>query len=523
MNNFITSLVFCFFLLNRYSRAFSTAFHHFPNGYRSAPRARQVTWHLSKSTTTQSQSTLSLSSNKGEILEELPSQCELATEGTVQCSVADTDVSPPTTTSTSPSPPSSVSVWTYFGELAAKTGASNLGQGFPDWNPPKFLLDALHETVSTPFHQYTRPAGHPPLVELLGGRYSRHLQRKIDPYNEVAITVGASQALYLALLTFMKPGDEVVILEPFFDLYLKQIKLLGGVPKYVALGGKAATLKDPWALDINTLKSAITKETKFLILNSPHNPTGKVFTRQELEAVAQIVRENPNLIVLSDEVYKFSVYNPLEEGDETSRGHYHFARLPDMWDRTITISSCGKTFSVTGWQVGWTVGPAKYIRPIQDILPCVQFCASTPIQNALTSALQVAEGPFEGKANYYEWLRSQFQSKRKILEDGLREAGIEPLESHGGFFLMGRLPMHEDVLEASRTSLQPYDWLFCTKLAKDYGVIGIPASPFFSSKESADKAGPMARFAFCKKDETLILAANRLRMGAMKRKESGQR
>lgn len=146
------------------------------------------------------------------------------------------------------------SVWTVFGELAAKTGASNLGQGFPDWNPPSFVLDSLRDAVSTPFHQYTRPAGHPPLVELLAERYSRHLNRRVHPFEEVAITVGASQALYLALMTFVKPGDEVVIFEPFFDLYLKQIKLTGGVPKYVALGGKAATPQDPWALDIDTLR-----------------------------------------------------------------------------------------------------------------------------------------------------------------------------------------------------------------------------------------------------------------------------
>jgi len=437
-------------------------------------------------------------------------QCALATEGTVQCEM---DVDLP-----------AVSVWSYFGELASKTGAANLGQGFPDWDPPQFTLDALRNTVSTSYHQYTRPAGHPPLVELLGGRYSRHLKRTIEPYNEVAVTVGASQALYLALMTFMTRGDEVVIFEPFFDLYLKQIKLLGGIPKYVALGGKAATIKDPWALDIDALKAVITKKTKFLILNSPHNPTGKVFTKAEFEAVAQIVRENPNVIVLSDEVYKFSVYNPMEEGDETSKGHYHFARLPDMWDRTITISSCGKTFSVTGWQVGWTIGPSKYIKRIQEILPCVQFCASTPIQNALTSTLQIAEGPFEGKSNYYEWLRLQFQRKRKILEDGLREIGIEPLESHGGFFLMARLPIHSDVLEASRISQEPYDWLFCIKLAKEYGVIGIPASSFFSSFSSKGKSTqppvpPMARFAFCKKDETLILVRDRLRFEARVRKE----
>ena len=306
--------------------------------------------------------------------------CDLATEGSVSC------LDP------TPSP----SVWAVFGELAAKYGASNLGQGFPDWSPPQFILDALKLTAETSFHQYTRPAGHPPLVELLARRYSLHLDRTVDAYNELSITVGASQALYLSLITLLQRGDEVVMFEPFFDLYLKQIKLTGAEPRFVSLGGAAATAADPWALDLAALERAITPRTRVLILNSPHNPTGKVFTLAELQGVAAIVARHPRLVVLSDEVYKFSVYNALEEGDPTSRGHYHFARLPGMFDRTITLSSCGKTFSVTGWQVGWMVGPSKFIKPVQELLPCVQFCAATPMQHALYTALQTADRPYEG-------------------------------------------------------------------------------------------------------------------------------
>ncbi len=420
-------------------------------------------------------------------------ECDLATEGSINCNDETVRAKP-------------VSVWTTFGELASKTGAYNLGQGFPDWNPPDFVLNSLVETASTAVHQYTRPAGHPPLVELLAERYSRHLNRQIDPFNEVAVTVGASQALYLALTTFVLPGDEVILFEPFFDLYLKQLKLCAAKPVFVPLGDNS---NDPWAIDIDKLRKSVTKKTKVLILNSPHNPTGKVFKLAELEAIAQIVRENPQIIVISDEVYKFSVYNPLESGDSTAQGHYHFARIKDMWDRTITLSSCGKTFSVTGWQIGWTVGPAKYILPIQELLPCVQFCAATPIQAALTSSLQIADQPYEGYSTYYEWLRSQFQSKRSILEEGLQSIGIEPIESNGGFFLMGKLPK---VNSLSRISDELYDWAYCRYLATEYGVIGIPASPFFSNGDkSIGMYGPMARFAFCKKDSTLINAANVLK------------
>lgn len=322
--------------------------------------------------------------------------CDLATEGSVPCGVD----------SLALQPVEQPSVWAYFGELAAKTGACNLGQGFPDWAPPQFLLDALKLTADSSFHQYTRPAGHPPLVELLARRYSQHLGRTVDPYSELSVTVGASQALYLALTTLLQRDDEVIMFEPFFDLYLKQIKLTGAVPRFVALGGgkdrepatSSASNADPWAVDLVALERAITPRTRVLILNSPHNPTGKVFTLAELQGIAAIVRRHPRVVVISDEVYKFSVYDALEEGDPTSRGHYHFARLDGMFDRTITLSSCGKTFSVTGWQVGWMVGPARFIKPVHEMLPCVQFCAATPMQHALYTALQTAERPYEGHA-----------------------------------------------------------------------------------------------------------------------------
>jgi aspartate/methionine/tyrosine aminotransferase len=156
------------------------------------------------------------------------------------------------------------------------------------------------------------------------------------------------------------------------------------------------------------------------------------------------------------------------------------------------------------------------IKPIQDLLPCVQFCASTPIQHALMCALQIAEKPYDGYANYYEWMRQQFQSKRMILQEGLEAAGIEALESEGGFFLMGKLPIRPDILKAAQNSNEPYDWHFCRMLAKEYGIVAIPASPFFSSKEAANTMGPMARFAFCKLDKTLLEAKKSLIAGALK-------
>jgi len=199
------------------------------------------------------------------------------------------------------------------------------------------------------------------------------------------------QALFLSLQTLLGPGDEVLLIEPFFDLYLGQIRLAGGTPVFVPL-----TTQDDgsWRMDMDMLSSKITPRTRCIILNSPHNPSGKVCTRKEMEALAQIVRENPRMCVISDEVYKYIVHTPASvDGCETlgSQGHVHFAKLPGMWDRTITVSSAGKTFSVTGWQVGWAIGPANLIRDMQTLLPYVQFCAATPMQESLVRCLKRAD------------------------------------------------------------------------------------------------------------------------------------
>jgi kynurenine--oxoglutarate transaminase/cysteine-S-conjugate beta-lyase/glutamine--phenylpyruvate transaminase len=196
----------------------------------------------------------------------------------------------------------------------------------------------------------------------------------VNPETEVAVTVGASQALFLALQTLLSPGDEVLLLEPFFDLYVGQIHLAGGKPSYVPLHPDGV---GGWNLDIKLLRSKITAKTRVLVLNSPHNPTGKVFTEQEMKDIAAVVREHPRLIVVSDEVYKYVIHSESAAaagGTEPlgNVGHVHFAKLDGMWDRTLTVSSAGKTFSVTGWQVGWIIGPSKMVRDVQTMLPFVQ-------------------------------------------------------------------------------------------------------------------------------------------------------
>ncbi|KAL7533719.1 hypothetical protein ACHAWF_004601, partial [Thalassiosira exigua] len=442
-------------------------------------------------------------------------------------------------------------VWSAFGRLADENpSVANLGQGFPDWLPPDFAVESLVEaavdSAKSP-HQYTRTAGHPNLVRQLARRYSRHLGRDVDAMNEVTVTVGASQALYLCLQTLVKPGDEVVLFEPFFDLYVNQIKLAGGTPVYVPLtfvpydeganggeeGGENEVTGGTWILEPEKLEAAVSTRTRAVILNSPHNPTGKIFTLSEMESIARCVaKAGPQCTVISDEVYKYIVHSPPEDDDvdtSTCPGHVHFASLPDMWDRTITVSSAGKTFSATGWQVGWCVGPSRLISPLHRLLPYVQFCASTVIQEALARTLPRADAPYRGHGSYYAYLNDKYLKKRDLLGAALREAGFA-VPNHdatpgGGFFIFARItPALRDALPRERLEEEGYvrnpaapngearlDWALCQWMAEERGVLCIPSSPFFSAERAAEGAADeFVRVAFCKTDETLARAATAL-------------
>jgi kynurenine--oxoglutarate transaminase/cysteine-S-conjugate beta-lyase/glutamine--phenylpyruvate transaminase len=437
---------------------------------------------------------------------------------------------------------STPTVWTEFSRLAQEHPVVvNLGQGFPDWLPPKFAIDSLVEaaldSAQSP-HQYTRPAGHPNLVRKLATRYGKHMRRDVDPFTEVAVTVGASQALYLSLQTIIQPGDEVILFEPFFDLYVSQVKLAGGTPVFVPLtfvpyedDTETVVTGGDWVLEADKLKQAVTTRTKAILLNSPHNPTGKIFTRDEMEMVAEALElANPDCVVLSDEVYKYIVHSPPKErASEESlfcRGHVHFASLPGMWDRTITISSAGKTFSATGWQVGWCVGPNHLIARIHQLLPYVQFCASTVIQEALARSLTRADEPYEGHASYYDFLRHTYTRKRDLLASALIDAGFAVPDydrtAGGGFFILARIgPKILSSLPESRINVPNdaapngearQDWALCQWMAEqDSGVLCIPSSPFFSSLRVAEGVSDeFVRVAFCKTDDTIDAAAKAL-------------
>lgn len=429
-------------------------------------------------------------------------------------------------------------VWTEFGRIAQENEVANLGQGFPDWLPPQFAVDSLVEAAldsqQSP-HQYTRTAGHPNLVNQLAKRYSTHLKRDIDAMSEVSVTVGASQALYLSLQTLIQPGDEVILFEPFFDLYVNQVKLAGGTPVPVPLtfvpyetGDDVVTGGD-WVLEAEVLKEKVSSKTRAIILNSPHNPTGKIFTRSEMETIAEALElAGPDCVVLSDEVYKYIVHAPPKEDEarkgESSlcRGHVHFASLPGMWDRTITISSAGKTFSATGWQVGWCIGPKRLIAPIHQLLPYVQFCASTLVQEALARALPRADEPYEGYESYYDYLKGKYTRKRDLLGKALKAAGFAIPDYErtpgGGFFIFARIGKEvQNCIPADRLNapnpaapggVARQDWALCQWMAEEKGVLCIPASPFFSEERAVEGASDdFVRIAFCKQDDTIESAA----------------
>ena len=303
-------------------------------------------------------------------------------------------------------------------------GTVNLGQGFPDWEAPDFVKEALKTAVDDNFNQYCRSAGEASLVETLADHYSPLVGRTIDPLTEVTTSVGATEALYAMMQATINEGDEVVILEPAFDIYPAQIQMAGGVCKRVPL-----ELQDGlWKLDMNKLESSITPKTKIMLLNTPHNPTGKVFTREELMEVAEILKRHPHVTAVCDEVYEKLVYD--------GKTHIRLASLPDMWDRTVTVSSVGKTFSCTGWKVGWAYGPAHLIKPITLANQWIQYCVSTPASRAIVEILKKSDSEYKGFATYYDFIRNEYERKRNDLVGTLTDANLKPIIPEGGFFVI---------------------------------------------------------------------------------------
>eukprot|EP00871_Galdieria_phlegrea_P002766 jgi/Galph1/3490/GphlegSOOS_G2177.1 len=418
------------------------------------------------------------------------------------------------------------SVWLEFSPLSLLCNAINLGQGFPDWRPPRFVLEAAEKAVLDPsLSQYARSSGLLQLVTAISRYYSPLLGRQIDANREVCITVGASEAIFLTCQAFIEPGDEVVFIEPAFDIYYGAAIYAGATIKFVPLCLKKKNADETlsagdFTLDLDELKSVFSDKTRLLVLNSPHNPTGKVFSKEELEGVANVVKQYPRCLVLCDEVYQHLVYDDM--------CHVPFATIQDMWRRTISVYSAGKTFSVTGWKIGWAIGPSELIRPLMLSQQWVVFSTTTPLQYAVASALEQACQPFENYSTYYEWLRMSYQQKRDYFYDVLKEAGYHPIKPQGSFFIMvdisetneflNQMPEIEydwwqsGKLDIDERTKEAKDYNFCRWLTVEKGVTAIPSSAFYSM-EHRHFGSHYVRFSFCKNDTVLEQAKERLQKG----------
>lgn len=374
--------------------------------------------------------------------------------------------------------PFTSTIFAEITELARRTGAVNLGQGFPDTDGPAGMLRAAQQAIADGVNQYPPGAGEPELRAAISEHRRARYGVEHDPEGEVLVTVGATEALTAAMMALVEPGDEVVLIEPYYDSYPVAVAMAGGVRRPVGLRQGP---DHRFELDLDALRTAVGPKTRALVLNSPHNPTGTVFTDAELEAIAAVCREH-DLIAITDEVYEHLLYD--------GRAHKPLATLPGMAERTVSISSVGKSFSATGWKIGWACGPAELIAAVRAAKQFLTFVGGAPFQPAVAHALR----------NELEWvaeLRDDLQRKRDRLANGLAEAGLDVLASEGTYFICA------DVRPLGFTDGAE----LCRALPEKVGVAAIPVQVFCDNPEDTRH---LVRFAFCKRDEVLDEGIRRL-------------
>jgi N-succinyldiaminopimelate aminotransferase len=358
-------------------------------------------------------------------------------------------------------------IFTEMTALAELTGAINLGQGFPDTDGPSEVVEAAIRALRSGQNQYAPLGGVEPLRQAVVEHQRRYYA--LDP-EDVLVTFGATEAIAAGLLALCDPGDEVVVLQPYYDSYAAGIALAGARRRPV-------TLRPPdFKLDPDALAAAIGPRTRVLLVNSPHNPTGRVLTGPELEAIAAVCVEH-DLVCVSDEVYEHLVY----EGD-----HIPPATLPGMAERTLTVSSVGKSFSFTGWKIGWCSGPAHLVGAVRAVKQYLTFAGGTPLQHAAAAALRLPD-------RHLTALRDELRARRDLLCAGLTEAGLKPLVPAATYFV--NADVGRDAGE------------FCAALPGRCGVVAIPTSAFY---DDPNVAPTMVRFAFCKRQDLIAEAAHRL-------------
>ena len=357
--------------------------------------------------------------------------------------------------------------------ISAQYNAVNLSQGFPDFDPPKELMDRLSQVAYEDFHQYSITWGAQGFREALAAKQTRFMGHPVDPNREIVVTCGSTEAMMAAMMTVTDPGDKVIVFSPFYENYGADAILSGAQPIYVPLY--------PPEFDFNPdeLEAAFKQHPKALILCNPSNPCGKVFTYNELKFIADLA-EKYDTFVITDEVYEHIVYAPNR--------HVYFATLPGMWERTISCSSLSKTYSITGWRLGYIIAPSNIIEVAKKVHDFLTVGAAAPLQEAAVTGLRFGD-------EYYDDLREKYTAKRDLFIKGLNDIGIKHTVPQGAYYVM---------LDISEFGFES-DLEFCDVLARDVGVGAVPGSSFFR-----EPVNNLIRLHFAKKDETLYEALNRL-------------
>ncbi|KAK9713861.1 hypothetical protein RND81_06G055500 [Saponaria officinalis] len=364
-------------------------------------------------------------------------------------------------------------IFTQMSQLAIKHGAINLGQGFPNFDGPEFVKAAAIQAINEGNNQYARGYGVPDLNSAVAERFNKDTGLVVDPEKEVTVTSGCTEAIAATMLGLINMGDEVILFAPFYDSYEATLSMAGAKIKGI-------TLHPPnFAVPLDELKSAISKNTRAILINTPHNPTGKMFTRDELEFIASLSIEN-DVLVITDEVYDKLAFE---------MDHISMASLPGMYERTVTLNSLGKTFSLTGWKIGWAIAPPHLTWGVRQAHSYLTFATSTPMQHAAATALRAPN-------SYYVELKRDYMAKKDILVKGLNEAGFKVFPSSGTYFVM-----------VDHTPFgQKDDIAFCEYLIKEVGVVA--TSVFYLNPEEGKN---LVRFTFCKDEGTLNAAVERMK------------
>lgn len=385
--------------------------------------------------------------------------------------------------------PFGTTIFTTMTRLAQQHGAVNLSQGFPDYDGPSFIKDAAKKALDTEHNQYAPMPGIPALRKAIADRFTRDTSLPCDPDTHVVVTSGCTEAIAAAMLGLLNPGDEVVLFEPFYDSYRACVAMAGCTARFVSLHAPApapgSIVDRPFTFDPQQLREAITPRTRMILINTPHNPTGKVFSRDELTLIAELCVKH-DLIALCDEVYE-----RLLLSDEP---HINLASLPGMQPRTLTLSSVGKTFSFTGWKIGWAVGPSNLVAAVRSAHQFLTFAVVTPLQHAAAVALSDED-------RCVRPLIAELKTNRDKLATALASLGFTVYQPRGTYFIMADHSTVSPKLNAKD------DQDFCLKLIERVGVAAIPPSVFYNSPELGK---PLVRFAFCKKPATIDEGIRRL-------------